>query len=687
MANRVGGWAGRILRVDLSTGKIWTEPSLEYGQKYIGGRGIAARIAWDEIPAGTGPFDPANRLIFTVGPLTGTSAPNSGRATVCSLSPQAYPYEWFSFSSFGGYWGPTLKYAGYDAIVVQGQSERPVYLWIDDHKAELRSASELWGQGVYATQETLLRRHGKDVRVLAIGQAGENRSRIAIIASGTSSAAGQGGFGAVMGAKRLKAIAVRGTGGVPLAAPEAFSECTLAVAKEMHAPSGCPKWSKLDPGLVASHRERFYACTQQCANPICRLSRYYDNVPGIVHPDKKYSGTITCESSLFGGAPGTIYNWRVGFRGGFELARISQDYGINHWELGIGMAPWLRRCHEAGQFKDLDGAVFDLDQASTWDTLFRKIAFREGSGAALAEGTVRAAQILGIGQKFVADYYTAWGFAGHWDGHGDKINIIVFPYWLVPALQWATSTRDPMASGHGYAQNIMNWSPMVAGSDGLDWEQLADVGAHVYGTRQAVHPASGYEAKAFPAIWHGHRSIIKDSVTVDDQAFPRIYSNKTLDHFARAANGMAGPSFEYNMFRLATGMDISEAEFEGMAERVFNLERAVQVRNWGRSRAVDEQVIPHFTSIENWVNPVLGEGVGLDREKFARLMDEYYTLRGWDVATGRPTEAKLRELGLADVAEELAQLGLTPPSPHPARGERVGATKVVGATTVAPASE
>jgi aldehyde:ferredoxin oxidoreductase len=658
MTTKTGGWAGKLLRVDLSTGKLSVEPSMEYGRRYIGGRGIAARIGWEEIPPGTGPFDPENRIIFTVGPLTGTSAPNSGRATVCSLSPQAHPHEWFSFSSFGGYWGPTLKYAGYDAIIVQGQSERPVYLWVNDGKAELRDARELWGQGIYATQEALLRRHGKDARVVAIGQAGENRSRIAIIASGTSSAAGQGGFGAVMGAKRLKAIAVRGTGGIPLARPEAFSDFTLLVAKEMHAPSGCPKWSSLDPNLVQEYSERFYACTQQCANPICRLSRYYDSVQGVVYPNRKYSGTITCESSLFGGAAGTIYDWKIGFRGGFELAHISQDYGINHWELGIGMAPWLRKCQAAGHFQDLDGEPFDLDQASSWDALFRKIAFREGSGDALAEGAVRAAEILGVGREYVADFYTAWGFAGHWDGHGDRANLIVFPYWLVPALQWATATRDPMASGHGYAQNIMNWSPMFSPEDGLDWETLADVGAHVYGTRQAVHPASGYEAKAIPAIFHGHRSIIKDSVTVDDQAFPRIYSNKTPDHFARAADGTPGPSFEYHMFRLATGMEISEAEFEGMAERVFNLERALQVRNWDRSRAVDEQVIPYFSSIENWVNPVIGHGVGLDREKFGKLLDEYYALRGWDVATGRPTATKLRELGLADVAEDLAQRGL-----------------------------
>jgi aldehyde:ferredoxin oxidoreductase len=664
MATKHGGWAGKLLRVDLNTGKTWTEPSLEYGRKYIGGRGIAARIGWEEITPGTGPFDPENPLIFTVGPLTGTSAPNSGRATVCSLSPQAHPYEWFSYSSFGGYWGPMLKYAGYDAIVVQGQSEQPVYLWVNNDKVELRDALELWGQGIYATQKTLVSRHGEDVRVLAIGQAGENRSRIAIIASGSSSAAGQGGFGAVMGAKGLKAIVVRGTGGVQLAEPEAFSDCTLAIAKEMHAPSGCPKWSELDPELVEKYSERFTACTQGCANPICRLSRYYKDVPGVVYPDQKYSGTIMCESSLFVGAPGTIYDWNIGFRGGFELARISQDYGLNHWELGLGMAPWLRKCHEDGQLGSLDGEPFDLDQPECWDSLFRKIAFREGIGDALAEGTVRAADILGMGQEFVREFYTAWGFAGHWDGHGDKINIIIFPFWLVPALQWAIASRDPLSSGHGYAQNIMNWSPMWTPEGGLDWETLADVGAKVYGTRQAVSLDSGYEGKAFPAVWHGHRSVLKDSLTLDDQAFPRIYSNKTPDHFARAENGMPGPSFEYHMFRLATGMELAEDEFERMAERVFNLERSVQVRNWGRSRQVDELVIPHFESIENWVNPQIGHGVALDREKFAGLLDEYYTLRGWDQTSGRPTIEKLEDLGLGDVAQELAGLGLVPESMH-----------------------
>jgi aldehyde:ferredoxin oxidoreductase len=236
----------------------------------------------------------------------------------------------------------------------------------------------------------------------------------------------------------------------------------------------------------------------------------------------------------------------------------------------------------------------------------------------------------------------------------------VFPYWLVTALQWAVNTRDPLSSGHGYAQNVMNWSPLKSPDRGLDWETLADVGAKFYGTREAVHPASGYEAKAYPAMVHGHRSVMKDSLTLCDQVYPRIYSVKTPDHFARAENGMEGPSFEYHMFRLATGVEISEAEFEQMAERVFNLERALQIRNWDRSRVVDEQVIPQFDKVENWVNPFVGQSVKLDRAKFSTLLDEYYALRGWDTETGRPTRAKLEALDLSDVADELGERGQLP---------------------------
>jgi hypothetical protein len=149
----------------------------------------------------------------------------------------------------------------------------------------------------------------------------------------------------------------------------------------------------------------------------------------------------------------------------------------------------------------------------------------------------------------------------------------------------------------------------------IHWDRIACTTCmSCYGSRQAVHPASGYEQKAGPAVFHGHRSVIKDSLTVDDQSFPRIYSNKTADNLARTDSGLAGPAFESEMFSLATGMDIDEAGLEQMAGRVFNLERALRVRNWGRSREVDEQVIPAFDQMENWTNPYVGKRQRLDRK-------------------------------------------------------------------------
>ncbi|MHB1295608.1 MAG: aldehyde ferredoxin oxidoreductase N-terminal domain-containing protein [Anaerolineae bacterium] len=660
MSEQIGGWVGKILYVDLSTGATRTESSLELGRRFMGGRGIAAKLAWDLVQPGTKPFDPENPLIVGTGPLTGTSAPNTGRTTICTLSPQAYPYEWFTRSNIGGQFGPMLKYAGFDVVVVQGASDKPVYLWINDGKAELRDARELWGLGIMDTQRRLLDAHGSSARALAIGPAGEHLSRIAIIGSGTGSAAGQGGFGAVMGSKKLKAIVAFGTQGVPIARPEEFMECTRAITKAAEGSGGYPGDPQLVPELVESCRQAYSACSQQCAFCHAYMGRSYKRVPGILHPDREYTGQMVCASELFGGEiEGTPYDWKIGFQAGFELAQISHDLGLNHWEIGFGIVPWLKRVYQAGLLKDFDGQPFDQDSPAWWESFFHKIAYREGIGDALAEGGVRAAEILGVGQDIIREYYTAWGYAGHWDGRGDFVNVIVFPYWLVPAIQWAVDTRDPMASGHGYAQNVMLWSPMGPSDVGLDWETLADVGAKVYGSRDAVHPLSGYKDKAFPAFFHGQRSVMKDSLTVCDQAYPRIFSNHTEDHFARVGD-MEGPSFEYHMFRLATGMDITEPQFEQMAEGVFNLERALQVRNWGRNRQVDEQVIPYFEQLENRANPLLGEKQGLDRAQFIKLFDEYLTLRGWDTATGRPTRARLELLGLKDVADELDALGLLP---------------------------
>ena len=225
--NGIYGWIGKILRVDLSSGRIWEESVAEEIQRFLGGRGLGAWYAWKELPPGIDGFDEENRLMFLTGPLTGTLAPTSGRFEVCGIAPQAYPRPHYTRSNVGGHWGPTLKYAGYDGVIVQGRAERPSYLWVEDGRAEIRDAGDLWGLDTCETQQQLKAQTGFDTEVMCIGPSGEHLVRIAVIHSSLENAAGQGGFGAVMGSKNLKAVAVRGTGGIRVADPETFlHECT-----------------------------------------------------------------------------------------------------------------------------------------------------------------------------------------------------------------------------------------------------------------------------------------------------------------------------------------------------------------------------------------------------------------------------------------------------------------------------
>jgi len=647
------GWVGKILWVNLSDRTVRTLDTMDYGPQYIGGRGIAARIAWDSLPRGVGAFDPENLLMIFTGPLTGTTAPFSGRTAICGLSPQGWPHEWFSRSNLGAHWGPSLKYAGYDGLVIEGKADRPTTLWIEDGQVRFLDAGHLWGKGTMETQKILLSELGAGVRVLTIGQAGEKLSRIATISTETGSAAGQGGYGAVMGSKKLKAIAVRGSGPVYVAQPDLFVTRCKAIVEEVR--TGTP-WSllELDRERVQRFKQRWQACTQQCGTLCDSGCRFYGRVPGPA-TGEMLAGQFHCVANFFPGLP-DFYDWKLEFEGAFEARHLTDDYGLNQWDLLLGIVPWLRLCQKAGLLNEFNGRSLDFNDPAFWAHLLRAIAYRQGMGDALAEGGRRALALLGFGEELAWPLYAAWGCAGHWDGHGDRGNRIVYPFWLVPAVQWAVDVRDPFSSSHGYTTLTMLWSPFV-GEKGLSWEVIKSVGQRIYGTEKAVDPESDYEGKEYPAVWHGHRSVMKDSVPVDDVVFPRILSLNNPDSLARAG-GMLGPDFEYHLFVSATGVDMSRDEFELACERVFNLERAIQVRNYDRQRSDDETVIPYFEYVEWWENPFLGEKKRLEREKFIPLLENYYRLRKWDLARGRPTWSKLCQLRLDDVARELAQAGL-----------------------------
>ena len=648
------GYTGRLLEIDLSLGRVEIADTGRYLPDWYGGRALAARIAWDRIPPGTGALDPENLLMILTGPLTGTAAPFSGRTTVCGLAPQGFPVEWYSRSSFGGHWGPELKHAGFDGILIAGKASEPVYLKIHNSNCSIEPAADLWGKGIYDTQRILMDRFGDNWRVFATGPAGERLVRIAIAATETESASGQGGYGAVMGSKNLKAIAVRGTLPLQIAHPERFLEVCRTIRKEAHASHGWPHVPKLDPEKVRKFGQRYQACTEGCSVK-CYDARFYTTVPGVLQRGKVFSGQVDCIAGLFPGIPDTFYNWGLGFEAGFEAGRTANDLGLNHWEILVGMVPWLRSLKEDGITDRVDGMEIDLDNPAFWDFLIKGIAYRQGEfRSALSEGTVRAQKILGIGKEQLDRFFPAWGYAGHWDGHGDRINYVFFPYWIVSAVQWAVDTRDPISSAHGYAQNIMGWSKICSPEEGLSWERIKEVSSRIYNSTESTDPLSGYRDKAFPAWWHGQRSVMKDSLTVGDQVFPRIYSRKTESNFAEA-EGIEGPSFERHMFVECTGIQWDDKELERASERVIQLERAMLFRNWGRTRNDDESVIPYFQKTEHLTNPLIGSRVGMEADKFKQVLDEYYKLRGWDPKTGIPERKTLEEFQLKSEADELEE--------------------------------
>lgn len=211
-----GGWTGKILRVDLSTRAITTEDTMKY-KDYLGGTGFGWKVLWDECPAGTKALSPENRIIFGVGPTTGSGGPLQGRMVVTSLSNYPTYMELPVAGHGGGNWGPELKYAGWDSIIVQGKAATPVWIRIEDDKVSIEDASALWGNGTYHTQAEIATIMGSDCQVACIGQAGENMQRLSCIINSHHHSAGAG-LGAVCGYKNLKAIGVRGTGSVKIAA-------------------------------------------------------------------------------------------------------------------------------------------------------------------------------------------------------------------------------------------------------------------------------------------------------------------------------------------------------------------------------------------------------------------------------------------------------------------------------------
>ncbi len=357
----------------------------DYADSFCGGRGLAARLYWDEAKPDTSAFDADNLLVFATGPLAGVPVIGGSRWQVCGKSPAN---NHFSYCNLGGRWGATLKFAGYDAIAVQGRSEKPVYILINDDGVSFRDASALWGKGAIETREALKAELGDAARVATIGPAGENLAVMATILADQDSS-GSGGLGAAMGSKKLKAIVViTSKGRAQVAQPEKLQELTSYYRTLTRIPLKSSTYRYSDE-LVPS----FGRAKMKKADPCygCRgcTRRLYEAEDG-----KK--GKFMCASALF------YQPWVVHHHGGwkddvaFYATKLIDDYGLDSKAIDHTIG-WLHACHKAGILTD-EGTGIPISKAGSLEfieTLTRKIAFREGFGDLLAKGIHAAAEAVG----------------------------------------------------------------------------------------------------------------------------------------------------------------------------------------------------------------------------------------------------------------------------------------------------
>jgi aldehyde:ferredoxin oxidoreductase len=616
------GYMGKILRVDLTSGNI-TEESLKENdcKMFLGGSGLATKYLFDEVPGGTDPLGPENELIFMTGPLTGTESPSAGRYCVVTKSPLT---GFWGEANSGGNWGVYLKISGFDGIIFKGISPKPVYLVIDDGKAELRDAKHLWGKGVSETDRLIKGELGEDCDVAAIGIAGENLVRYAAIINDVHRAAGRCGVGTVMGSKRLKAVAARGTQEIKIANKDAFSEIskrnydlvnesmlkitletygTAMVTDLVNVRGGFPtrNWQTgvfpdidkisgitLESTLLVD-RKHCYACPISC----CRVS--------VVK-----SGPYACkgegpEFETIGafGAMCALENLEA-----ITLAHnLCDDYGLDVVSGGSTIAFAIECCEKGILTKaDTDGLELKFGDADVVIQLIHKIAKREGIGDLLAEGTKRVAAKLDKGtEKFAMN---------------------------VKGLE------------------LPAYDPRAAKICGL---------AFVTANRGGDHITAYIEGPAFTDIPFlcVEESKIEDTL-VENPAEAKVVKDleDALTVFDCVGTckfmGMALAAEDWvDMIANCVGWDFGVSDFRKAGERVYNLARAFNVRE-GLTRADD-------TLPKRLLEEPLPEGAaeGHKVEKLDQMLDAYYEFRGWDKKTGKPTPEKLKELGLDYVVDKM----------------------------------
>ncbi len=630
------GWMGKILYVNLTNSEITRLPTQPYAEKYLGGRGIASRLYWEKVPPEIKAFDPENRLVFMTGPLTAVGAQAANRMAVIGKSPMTLP-DGYCYGNIGGFFPAELKKAGWDGIVFDGRAPGPVYLHIHNDEVELREASWLWGQGAYRVGEMLQEAHGDRVRFLTTGVAGENRVRTAVV-FGSHQSTSTAGFGAVMGSKNLKAIAVRGTGKPSVVDPDRLKELnryTIKIGKRYRLAIP-PKIEMTDHShlLEAIGRGGCYQCAMECS-------------AGIYRYGQRLEGHRKCQSMEY------YLPWKYSrddepIETLFDAPTLANDYSIGTFELE-NMIDWLYACYQAGCLTEAETGL-PLSKMGTrefLEKLLHSIACREGFGDILAEGLARAKEKVSDKARAILSPLVAP--IGQYDMISPRAFVVHgFLYPMEPRVS------QPIIHETAYLFTAWNLHQTYELFTPVTNQVFRDV-ARVFWGSDAAGDVSSYEGKALAAKKIQDRTYVKDSLGLCDFSWPIHYSFNTPDH-------VGDPDLPSQIFAAVTG--IAGEDFERYAGRICNLQRAILIREGRKVPEADYPLEINFTrplgkdQVLGWAMMIPGPGdevvdtTGnmLDREKFASILKEYYNLRGWDEETGLPQADTLAALGLDDMA-------------------------------------
>jgi aldehyde:ferredoxin oxidoreductase len=609
------GWTGQILRVDLTTRTYRSEPFAEdFAHTWIGGRGFAVKILYDELAPGIDPLGPENKLVVAVGPISGISAPNTGKTVVAAKSPMTGGY---GDGNLGTRVTEKLRRAGYDALIVEGRAERPTLLYIDEDRVEFVPADEVWGKGTYETNDWIYARYGKGAGVLNIGQGGENLVRFAVVRSMEGRAGGRPGMGAVMGSKLLKAIVVKGSKPIPQAFPAEMKVLGRDDLRAVHALDQKAGWSLQGTTGVLPW------CNEVAALPVhnFRQTHHPDawRVDGQRLAEAKVAVygcpncTMQCGIAMLDtqGRESELDYENMGLLGpNLDLYDIQQvatlnylcdDFGLDTMSAG-GVLSFYADAIEQGA---AEGDLRFGDFAGLRDTL-TDIAHRRGPvGDLLAEGTIRAARVIGNGSEAYAMQVKG-------------LEVSAYNCKFIPGMALAFGV-SPIGAHHKESWIISY--------------EITQTPRESYGRDKAqkVVDLQRIRGGMFEAIVSCR--------------FPWIEVGFGLENYPK-------------YFNTITGLDWELEDFWPSADRIYGIMKLFWLREFpDTDRKADYPPAVWFDPANaDTEGPIAGRH--LEYDKYDALLQHYYDIRGYD-ERGIPTRETLARLGLAAeaaAAEQFATL-------------------------------